>query len=649
MCRKGDEIPISVPVTGYIESDGETTFDDGGLGDIWKELGLALAYCKETAEFQFQDSEHNSSDEESSNECEHSLILRDDIGYVCRICGIVQKNIEDVFEFQYKTRRSTRTYKYEPRSKGINVPLDFNFDGTELAGDKAMTGFSAHPRHAKQMRKHQVEGFNFLARNLVSDTPSGCILAHAPGSGKTFMVISFIQSFMARYPDARPLIVLPKGILATWKAEFTKWQVEEMPLYDLYSAVAESRSQQLEVLRKWIKERSILFLGYKQFSSIVSGGGNSEAASLCEDIMCRAPSILILDEGHTPRNKDTEVVNSISRVRTHRKVVLSGTLYQNHVQEVFNILELVHPKFLQLDASRLIVKRILSRVNMGGVKKIARGSGSTFYDLVEGALQSDDLKLKVHVINDLREMTKDILHYYKGDFLDDLPGLEDFTVMLNLKEWQKKEAKKLKRIGSVFKRNSVGSAIYLHAGLKEYSENVEGNGEKQIALNDETIDELIKQVDKREGVKAKFFLNALRLCEVTGEKLLVFSQYLLPLKFLERLTVEVMNWSTGKEIFMVNGDSRGEMREMSMNQFNNSASGKVFFGSIKACGEGISLVGASRIIILDVHLNPSVSRQAVGRAFRPGQTKKVHVYRLIAAESPEVELWKTTTPASERS
>jgi len=78
-----------------------------------------------------------------------------------------------------------------------------------------------------------------------------------------------------------------------------------------------------------------------------------------------------------------------------------------------------------------------------------------------------------------------------------------------------------------------------------------------------------------------------------------------------------------------------------MDQFNNSADAKVLFGSIKACGEGISLVGASRVVILDVHLNPSVTRQAIGRAFRPGQHKKVFVYRLVAADSPEEYVHKT--------
>ncbi|CAN6248748.1 unnamed protein product [Urochloa humidicola] len=86
---------------------------------------------------------------------------------------------------------------------------------------------------------------------------------------------------------------------------------------------------------------------------------------------------------------------------------------------------------------------------------------------------------------------------------------------------------------------------------------------------------------------------------------------------------------------MISGDTTQEDRELIVDQFNNSTDAKVLFGSIRASGEGISLVGASRVVILDVHENPSVTRQAIGRAFRPGQQKKVFVYRLVAADSDE--------------
>jgi DNA repair and recombination RAD54-like protein len=494
-----------------------------------------------------------------------------------------------------------------------------------------VTEISAHPRHMKQMKPHQVEGFNFLLSNLVGDNPGGCILAHAPGSGKTFMIISFMQSFLGKYPHARPLVVLPKGILATWKKEFQTWQVEDIPLYDFYTVKADNRSQQLEVLKQWVEHKSILFLGYKQFSTIVCDNGTSTTSASCQEILLKAPSILVLDEGHTPRNENTDVLQSLAKVQTPRKVVLSGTLYQNHVKEVFNIVNLVRPKFLRLETSRSVVKRIMSRVDIPGVRRqFKSGADAAFYDLVEHTLQKDkDFRRKVAVIQDLREMTSKVLHYYKGDFLDELPGLVDFTVVLNLSSRQKHEVQKLKKLARKFKISSVGSAVYLHPKLNSFSEN--------HATADHMVDEMLGKLDVRDGVKAKFFLNMLSLCESAGEKLLVFSQYLLPLKFLERLVVKTKGWSPGREFFVISGESSSEQREWSMERFNNSPDAKVFFGSIKACGEGISLVGASRIIILDVHLNPSVTRQAIGRAFRPGQKKRVFAYRLVAAESPEEE------------
>ena len=45
---------------------------------------------------------------------------------------------------------------------------------------------------------------------------------------------------------------------------------------------------------------------------------------------------------------------------------------------------------------------------------------------------------------------------------------------------------------------------------------------------------------------------------------------------------------------MIRGDNKStsEDKELTMDQFNNSIDAKVLFGSTKACGEGISLVGA---------------------------------------------------------
>ncbi|XP_022896027.1 protein CHROMATIN REMODELING 35-like isoform X2 [Olea europaea var. sylvestris] len=613
------------------EGDRQSDTSSDCLAGIWNEMTVALECSKDFAADPLLDE----SEAETRGDCEHSFIMKDDIGEVCRICGIIGRRIDTIIEYNFsKGTKSTRTYRYEGRTTNDLDQTGILPDGFKpSATDFSVVDIYPHPRHRREMKPHQVEGFNFLASNLMTDNPGGCIMAHAPGSGKTFMIISFLQSFMAKYPFARPLVVLPRGILATWKKEFLRWQVEDLPLYDLYSVKADSRSQQLQVLSDWAKERSILFLGYKQFSSIVCDSGNGQAAISCQEILLKCPTILILDEGHTPRNQDTDILTSLENVQTPLKVVLSGTLYQNYVKEVFNILNLVRPRFLKLETSKAIKRRILSRAEISSTRSLPKKvTENDFYDLIEHTISKDaNLMRKMTVIRDLREMTRKVLHYYKGDNLDELPGLVDFSVFLQLSPKQQTEVQELRNIGRKFKINSEGSAIYVHPRLKNFSKN---SGVRD-RVDEEKVDSILKKLDLREGVKAKFYLNLLQLCESSGEKLLVFSQYLLPLKFLQRLSVKVKGYRLGKEMFMITGDSNSETRETSMERFNNSSDARVFFGSIKACGEGISLVGASRIIILDVHLNPSVTRQAIGRAFRPGQMKKVYTYRLVASNSPE--------------
>ena len=266
------------------------------------------------------------------------------------------------------------------------------------------------------------------------------------------------------------------------------------------------------------------------------------------------------------------------------------------------ILNLVRPKFLKMESSRPIVRRIMSQVDMSG-RSSKRNAYNAFTESVEKTLLNDDyFERKPDVIRGLRELTKDVLHYYKGDILDELPGLVDFSVFLKLTSIQKEMIQKKMGAYDKFKRSAVDTSLYVHPCLSEISEvNAE---ERDNNLTDKSIDMMIDSIDVRDGAaKARFFMNMLSLASSQGEKLLAFSQYILPMNFLERLLVKVKGWHVGKEIFMILGDTSQEDREMLVDQFNNSADAKVLFGSIRACGEGISLVGASRVVILDVHLN----------------------------------------------
>ncbi|KAM0863568.1 hypothetical protein ACQ4PT_044512 [Festuca glaucescens] len=531
-----------------MEEEDKPERESDGLEDFWNDFSLAIESSKlDTLEEVA--SEKKVTKKEVDTDCNHDIRIHEDLGHVCRVCGMIVRRADTIIDYQWK------------------------------------------------------------------------------------------KSFLAKYPSARPLVILPKGILGTWKREFQRWQVEDIPLYDFYSVKADKRADQLEILNSWQAKMSILFLGYTQFSQIICSDGGGTVAAACRDMLLMVPNLLIMDEGHTPRNRETNVLESLSRVQTPRKVVLSGTLFQNHVREVFNILNLVRPQFLKMERSRPIVRRIMCQVAMSGSRISKAVADNVFTESVEETLLNDDnFVRKAHVIRSLRELTKDVLHYYKGDILEELPGLVDFSVFLKLSPKQKQIVHKLEAYEK-FKGSAVGAALYMHPCLSEISE--VAAADRAINSTDATIDSLVQSINVTDGVKARFFTNILVLANSAGEKVLAFGQYILPMKFLERLLVKTKGWHVGKEIFVISGDTSPEERDLAMEQFNNSADAKVLFGSIKACGEGISLVGASRVVILDVHLNPSVTRQAIGRAFRPGQHKKVFVYRLVAADSLEENFHET--------
>jgi hypothetical protein len=57
-------------------------------------------------------------------------------------------------------------------------------------------------------------------------------------------------------------------------------------------------------------------------------------------------------------------------------------------------------------------------------------------------------------------------------------------------------------------------------------------------------------------------------------------------------------------------------------------------------GLGITLTAADRVIIYDPSWNPSADAQAVDRAYRIGQTRRVVVYRLVTCGTIEEKIYR---------
>ena len=81
-------------------------------------------------------------------------------------------------------------------------------------------------------------------------------------------------------------------------------------------------------------------------------------------------------------------------------------------------------------------------------------------------------------------------------------------------------------------------------------------------------------------------------------------------------------------------------RQAMVSAFNEGTSSTdLFLLSTRAGGLGINLTGADTVVIHDVDFNPEVDRQAEDRAHRIGQTKPVTVYRLVAEDTVDRDIF----------
>lgn len=116
-----------------------------------------------------------------------------------------------------------------------------------------------------------------------------------------------------------------------------------------------------------------------------------------------------------------------------------------------------------------------------------------------------------------------------------------------------------------------------------------------------------------------------------GERILLFSHSIPTLNYLqgmlESLRIKYMR---------IDGSTRTDQRQAATKEFNDDNNDyMVFLISTRAGGLGLNLQGANRVIIYDFGFNPSWEEQAIGRAYRLGQTKPVFVYRFRAGGSFE--------------
>lgn len=127
----------------------------------------------------------------------------------------------------------------------------------------------------------------------------------------------------------------------------------------------------------------------------------------------------------------------------------------------------------------------------------------------------------------------------------------------------------------------------------------------------------------------------LRILKSGGHRALIFTQMTKVLDILE-----IFLNIHGYTYLRLDGATRVEKRQMLMERFNRDNKIFLFILSTRSGGIGINLTGADTVIFYDSDWNPAMDAQAQDRCHRIGQTREVHIYRLISEHTVEENILK---------
>jgi len=532
------------------------------------------------------------------------------------------------------------------------------------------------PELREKMHVHQKKAFEFLWQNIGGSTDptlmdaeserrGGCIISHSPGSGKTFLIIAFLISYSKLFPGMKPLVLAPTTTLHTWHKEFIKWDIS-MPVYLIHGSRRPQRDDMqnsialppflhpnrdvkhilncLDKIKKWQANPGVLIMSYASFLALMREGSGFTPRKYLAKALRESPGILILDEGHNPRSTKSKLRKVLMKVQTDIRILLSGTLFQNNFCEYFNTLCLARPKFIYEVLKELDPNDRRKRKRAEKERHLLESQArKLFLDNIAGKVDSSDEHERMQGLTMLKKITSGFVDIYESTSFDSVPGLQMYTLLMNTGGMQSEILEKLHRKMADCAGFPLELELLIILGsIHPWLVKTASYAEKFIPL--EQLQQLEKcRYDLKVGSKVKFVMSlVLRVME--KEKVLIFCHNHAPVKLLVELFEVVLKWQKGREILLLNGEQELFERGKVIDKFEEAKGpSKVLLASITACAEGISLTAASRVIFLDSEWNPSKTKQAIARAFRPGQKKMVYVYQLLATGTLEEDKYKRTT------
>lgn len=474
-------------------------------------------------------------------------------------------------------------------SRAEAVPLlgmeneSFVFRGADnlrrLANLLQVQGLSAPdlpPTFRATLRPYQAQGVAWL--DLLRESGLGGVLADDMGLGKTIQILALIALEKQRGRLTSPvLVVAPTSLMTNWSAEAQKFAP------DLKVLILQGPARKEKFLA--IAEHDVVLTTYPL---IVRDR---------DVLLAREWHIAVLDEAQTVKNPDAATTRCLRDIKAAHRFCLTGTPMENHLGELWSIMNFVNPGYLG-------DKTAFSRQWRTPIEK--RGD-------------------KIRAVALAQRAKPFLLRRTKAEVATELPPKSEIVETIVLEGPQRDLYDSIRLSMS----RKVREAIAQRGLAKSHIVMLEALLRMRQACCDPALLKLRDGVE-RPSAKLERLIEMVSELSSEGRKIIVFSQFTSMLDLIRKRFEE-----DGLRYSLLTGDTKD--RKAAIEAFQNGAA-EVFLISLKAGGVGLNLTAADTVIIFDPWWNPAVEEQAIDRAYRIGQDKAVFVYRLVAAGTIEEKM-----------
>lgn len=449
-----------------------------------------------------------------------------------------------------------------------------------------------------KLMKYQIQGLNWLLNNFY--TQRSVVLADDMGLGKTIQVIALITALALQGPRCWPfLIVVPNSTCPNWRREIKQWAPDLRVVTYHGGREPQKLAYRYELFPNGSKDMKahVVVMSY-------DSAQDPETRSAFKNVNWVG---LIVDEGQRLKNDENLLYGALRSMKFPWRLLLTGTPLQNNKRELFNLLQFIDPS---KNAARLDEQ--YSEITSENISKL--------HELIKPYF--------------LRRTKEGVLHF--------LPPMAQIILPVSMSVVQERLCKSI-----IAKNPELIRAIFANSKLKTTERSSLNNILMQLrkclshpflysgAVEDKEVDAEAMHRNLVTAASKLVLLEQMfpKLLE-RGHRVLIFTQFLGMLDIVEDFMTGM-----GYKYQRLDGSMSSTEKQKRIDAYNEPGSEDfAFLLSTRAGGVGINLATADTVIILDPDFNPHQDLQALSRAHRIGQKKKVLCFQLMTKASVEEKI-----------